>query len=42
MKMEIKKLQEGIKEVKDPRQQWGNLRHKLEDIVKSLGAFTNR
>lgn len=31
--MEIKKLQEKIKEVKDPRRQWGNLRHKLEDIL---------
>ena len=33
MKMGIKKLQESVKEVKDPRRQWGNLRHKLEDIL---------
>lgn len=33
MKMEIKKLQEGVKQVKDPRRQWGNIRHKLEDIL---------
>lgn len=33
MKMDIKKLQEGVKEVKDPRRSWGNLRHKLEDIL---------
>ena len=31
--MDIKKLQEGITEVKDPRRAWGNLRHKLEDIL---------
>lgn len=31
--MEIKKLQESITEVKDPRRQWGNIRHKLEDIL---------
>ena len=33
MKVDIKKLQEGITEVKDPRRAWGNLRHKLEDIL---------
>ena len=33
MKMDIKKLQAGVKEIKDPRRQWGNLRHKLEDIL---------
>ncbi len=33
MKMDIKKLQESVKEVKDPRRSWGNLRHKLEDIL---------
>ncbi len=31
--MDIKKLQESVKEVKDPRRSWGNLRHKLEDIL---------
>ena len=31
--MDIKKLQEGVKEIKDPRRTWGNLRHKLEDIL---------
>lgn len=31
--MNIKKLQESVKEVKDPRRAWGNLRHKLEDIL---------
>ena len=31
--MDIKKLKESIKEVKDPRRAWGNLRHKLEDIL---------
>lgn len=31
--MDIKKLQEGVKEITDPRRQWGNLRHKLEDIL---------
>lgn len=33
MKMDIKKLKESVKEVKDPRRAWGNLRHKLEDIL---------
>lgn len=33
MKMEIKKLLDGIKTVEDPRRRWGNLRHKLEDIL---------
>jgi len=33
MEMDIKKLQESVKEVKDPRRLWGNLRHKLEDIL---------
>ena len=31
--MDIKKLQESVKEVTDPRRAWGNLRHKLEDIL---------
>ena len=31
--MDIKKLQEGVIEIKDPRRTWGNLRHKLEDIL---------
>ena len=31
--MDIKKLQEGVKEEKDPRRSCGNLRHKLEDIL---------
>lgn len=31
--MDIKKLQAGVKEINDPRRQWGNLRHKLEDIL---------
>lgn len=31
--MEINKLKEELKEVADPRRKWGNLRHKLEDIL---------
>ncbi len=31
--MDIKRLQENIGCVTDPRRQWGNLRHKLEDIL---------
>lgn len=31
--MDIKRLQESVKEVTDPRRSWGNLRHKLEDIL---------
>jgi len=31
--MEKSRLQEKLREVKDPRRQWGNLRHKLEDIL---------
>ncbi len=33
MKMEISKLVESIGNIKDPRRPWGNLRHKLEDIL---------
>jgi predicted transposase YbfD/YdcC len=32
-KMEIKKLKAEIKGIKDPRREWGNKRHKLEDIL---------
>lgn len=31
--MDIRKLQESVKVVTDPRRSWGNLRHKLEDIL---------
>lgn len=31
--MEIEKLKSEIKEIGDPRRKWGNLRHKLEDIL---------
>ena len=31
--MDIKELKEKVSEIKDPRRQYGNLRHKLEDIV---------
>ena len=31
--MEIKKLKEQIQEIEDPRRDWGNKRHKLEDIL---------
>jgi predicted transposase YbfD/YdcC len=32
-KVEIEKLKAEIKEMNDPRRKWGNLRHKLEDIL---------
>ena len=31
--MQIKKLKEQIQEIEDPRREWGNKRHKLEDIL---------
>jgi predicted transposase YbfD/YdcC len=31
--MDIEKLKERLERVADPRRQWGNLRHKLEDIL---------
>ena len=31
--MDIKRLKEDIKEIKDPRRSYGNKRHKLEDII---------
>ncbi len=31
--MEIERLKEELEEVSDPRRQWGNKRHKLEDIL---------
>jgi len=31
--MEKKTLKESLQEIKDPRRRWGNLRHKLEDIL---------
>jgi len=31
--MEIKQLKESLQAVSDPRRSWGNLRHKLEDIL---------
>lgn len=31
--MDIQDLKEGIEQLRDPRRQWGNLRHKLVDIV---------
>ena len=31
--MSIEKLKAEIREIKDPRRKWGNLRHKLEDIL---------
>jgi predicted transposase YbfD/YdcC len=33
MGMEIKKLQKELSEISDPRREWGNKRHKLEDIL---------
>jgi predicted transposase YbfD/YdcC len=37
--MQIQKLKEEIKQVKDPRRTYGNLRHKLEDII-IIGLLT--
>jgi hypothetical protein len=31
--MEIRELKESLRGVRDPRRAWGNLRHKLEDIL---------
>lgn len=31
--MNIKALKDGVKEITDPRRSWGNLRHRLEDIL---------
>ena len=31
--MKISKLKENLRELNDPRRKWGNLRHKLEDIL---------
>ena len=31
--MDIEKLKESVSKIKDPRRQYGNIRHKLEDIV---------
>jgi predicted transposase YbfD/YdcC len=37
--MEIQKLKEKMKQVKDPRRAYGNIRHKLEDII-IIGLMT--
>ncbi|MDR0601412.1 MAG: transposase family protein, partial [Treponema sp.] len=38
--MDIGGLTQKIKEIPDPRRAWGNIRHKLEDIlVPGLAAF---
>jgi hypothetical protein len=31
--MDLAQLNEKLEGVKDPRRQWGNIRHKLEDIL---------
>jgi len=31
--MEIRRIKEKVQEIEDPRREWGNKRHKLEDIV---------
>ncbi|MDR2632856.1 MAG: transposase family protein [Treponema sp.] len=31
--MDIGRLKEKLEGIADPRRQWGNLRHKLEDIL---------
>ena len=37
--MDIQKLKEEIRKIEDPRREWGNIRHKLEDIL-SIGLCT--
>lgn len=37
--MQIQKLKEGIEHIQDPRRSYGNLRHKLEDII-IIGLMT--
>ncbi len=37
--MSIKRLLETVNEVTDPRRSWGNLRHKLEEIL-IIGLFS--
>ncbi len=34
--MKIEKLKERLKDVTDPRRSYGNIRHKLEDIIIGL------